>query len=370
MTTRPTVSFFLIVCTLAFADTGYLKLLPPPKNKIYFGAFPDFGGPEDNVTAQRIREFENIAGKKIAWAYFSQNWFNGIVYPKEAVHTIHSCGSVPFIRLMPRSDESQGHAEEHFSLINIINGKFDDDLRKWAQDAKEDNIPLLLDFAVEANGDWFPWSGALNGGGTTDEYGDPSYPDGPEKFRDAYRHIITLFREEGVKHVTWFFHFNYTSFPEESWNRPKYYYPGDSYIDWIGFSLYGAQTLDEPWDELLFSTQLKEYKNGLEELDTRKPIALLEFGVTDHHPDGNKSAWIEDAMRTVLNNPYVTFNAVAPWHENWVNEDESNSTLRLDSSPEAEETFKRWIARDEFQSTLIFGTPTDSLLPTLYPLLF
>ena len=34
----------------------------------------------------------------------------------------------------------------------------------------------------------------------------PNFPDGPERFRDAYRHIIDLFRKEGVKNITWCFH--------------------------------------------------------------------------------------------------------------------------------------------------------------------
>ncbi len=209
-----TLLLFFTLFAFGNADNIPVKLLPPPEGSIYFGAFPDFGGSEDEVTTQKIKSFETLVGKKIAWAYFSQNWYNGIVYPKAAIHQIADSGTVPFVRLMPRNDENPGHAETTFSMLNIVEGKFDTQLKQWAHDAKEDNIPLLVDFAVEANGDWFPWSGVLNGGGTTDAYGDPDYPDGPEKFRDAYRHIITLFREEGVKHITWFFHFNYESSPD------------------------------------------------------------------------------------------------------------------------------------------------------------
>ena len=41
-------------------------LLKPLANNIYFGAFPDFEGSEDSVTSKRIRDFEKVAGKKIA----------------------------------------------------------------------------------------------------------------------------------------------------------------------------------------------------------------------------------------------------------------------------------------------------------------
>ena len=363
------IQLYLFMFVVLFADISNLKLLPPTNNQIYFGAFPDFGGSEDNVTTQKINNFEAIAGKKIAWAYFSQNWFNGIIYPKADIHAIVESGSIPFVRLMPRSDEIQGHAEKHFSMQHIIDGDFDSQLKQWAQDAKRDNIPLLVDFAVEANGDWFQWSGIFNGGAKTDGYGDPNYPDGPERFRDAYRHIITLFRKERVQNVTWFFHYNYASLPYKSWNKPRYYYPGDDYIDWVGFSLYGAQTLDEEWDGLEFSTQLKDYSDDAEAINHHKPIALLEFGVTDHHSGGSKSQWFDDAFTMILSNPYIKFDAISPWHENWENEDETYSTLRLDSSDEVKNTFRNLVANHRFSSTLHMSRKHYDFLPAIYGLL-
>jgi len=215
----------------------------------------------------------------------------------------------------------------------------------------------------------FGWSGLFNGGAKTDGYGDPNYPDGPERFRDAYRHIIDLFRNEGVKNITWFFHYNYVSMPYEWWNKPRYYYPGDDYIDWVGFSLYGAQTLDEPWEELAFSVQLQNYNDDTKAIDHHKPIALLEFGVTDHHTGGSKSQWFDDAFTTILANPYIEFDAVSVWHENWENDDGTFSTLRLDSSPEAKETFRRWIHNSRFTSDTNRRGKNYSFFPLIYGLL-
>ncbi len=357
------ISFILsitLLLILGCSDTkqessqGQLKLLPPPNDAIYFAAFPDFGGTEDEVSAQKIEKFNTLIGKKIAWACFSDNWYNGIEYPRDIIHTIYETGTIPYVRIMPRSDEIQGHAETLFSLANIIQGDFDEELRDWARDAKEDNIPLLVDFAVEANGDWFPWSGYFNGGSTPDGYGDDNYPDGPERYRDAYRHIIDLFRAQGVSNITWFFHYNYASFPNEAWNQPRNYYPGDNYIDWIGFSLYGAQTTSEEWEGLEFSTQLKDFYSSFKDLNSTKPVALLEFGVTDNHPDGNKSVWLNDAFATILDNDYITFSAISPWHENWENEDGTMTLIRLDSSATTLTTFKNNIANSRFTNHLEF----------------
>ncbi len=334
-----------------------IKLVPPSDNNIYFGAFPDFGGPEDNVTAKRIKDFEKLSNKKIGWAYFSQNWFNGIRYPKEDIHTISKEGIIPFVRLMPRSNEEQFHKEPTFSMQNIIDGKFDNEIKKWARDAKKDfektNVPLLMDFAVEANGDWFPWSGVYNGVDVEDGYGDPGYPDGPERYRDAYRHIINLFRKENVIHITWFFHADIYSEPDKEWNQPEFYYPGDDYIDWIGFSIYGPQNPAENYWEY-FSDILKERYKSILDISDNKPIAVLEFGVTDNHSLGRKSEWLQDAFNTILNNKYIHFDAISYWNENWEEDDDLFATIRIDSSQRSLAAFRKNIQNKRFISQLKF----------------
>ena len=335
-----------------------IKLLSPTNSRIYFGAFPDFGGPEDEVSTKRVFDFERLAKKNIAWAYFSQNWFNGIVYPQKAIHAIEAAGTIPFVRLMPRSSEEQFKSEPKFNLQNIIDGRFDVQLREWAREAKEDfvatGIPLLVDFAVEPNGNWFSWSGTLNGGGITTAYGDPTYPDGPERWRDAYRHIINLFREENVNHITWFFHPDIYANPDEEWNQAKYYYPGDDYIDWVGISIYGPQNPEENYWET-FSEILQSRHRTVSDITSNKPLAVLEFGVTDNHPLGNKAAWLNDAFNTILNNRLLNFSAISYWHENWEEADNVFAALRIDSSPEALAAFRNNVKDKRFVPTLRFS---------------
>jgi len=331
------------------------KLLEAENDKIYFGAFPDFGGSEDIITTERITDFNNLTEKNIVWAYFSNNWFKGITYPKDDIHTIHEQGIIPFVRLMPRSSEEQGIEEKTFTMQNIIDGKFDKEIKKWAQDAKEDDIALLIDFAVEMNGDWFSWSGYFNGQGTKDQYGDPNYFDGAERYRDAYRHIIDIFREENVNNITWFFHADIHSIPEEEWNKAKYYYPGDEYIDWIGVSIYGAQDENiDYWES--FSDILKERSQSILEISEEKPFAVLEFGVSDKNPLGTKEEWLQDAFETILENKYIEFKAISYWNENWEEEDGSQALIRIDSSAESLETFKKYIADPRFT----FSQNTDT----------
>jgi len=338
----------LVACNSSTSNQAkVLKLQPPKDNKIYFGAFPDFGGTEDIVTTKRLDDFEKLIEKKPLWAYFSQSWYNGMAYPKKSIEVIHKKGITPFVRLMPRSSETQFIQEPKFTMQHIIDGEFDKELHQWAKDAKSDNIPLLIDFAVEANGDWFSWSGIFNGKDTKDGYGDKNYYDGAERYRDAYRHIIDIFREEKINHVTWFFHADIYSNPNREWNRAKYYYPGDDYIDWIGISLYGPQNPNENYWETM-SEILKERATTITEISTKKPIALLEFGVTDNHPLGSKSEWLDDAFETILSGKYIDFKAISYWHETWEEEDGTFASIRLDSSERSLETFKSYTKNPRF----------------------
>ena len=253
------------------------KLIPPEKG-VYFAAFPDFGGEESLVSQKRIHDFETLVNKKITWAYFSDNWLDNLSFPYDEVNIIHKAGRVPFIRMMARSDFEEAGGDPVYSMQAIINGTFDRQLKAWAQEARGLDYPLLVEFGTEANGNWFPWNGEHNGAGIKNQYGDPSLADGPERFRDAYRHIIDLFKSQGVNNITWFFHIDAHSEPDIAWNSIENYYPGDDYIDWLGVSVYGPQLPEEDFET--FAEVLDGIYPQLSALSD-KPIAVLEFAVTE-----------------------------------------------------------------------------------------
>jgi len=259
------------------ANINSNKLIEPTTG-IYHSAYPDFGGTEDIVTAERISEFETLVNKEIVWAYFSNNWYDKILFPTNAVNIIHNTGKIPFIRMMPRSNFDEGGPDPIYTMQKIIDGVFDTELNQWAVEAKNTDIPLLVEFGTEVNGNWFPWNGQYNGAGTTNEYGDPNIPDGAERFRDAYRHIIDICNKNGADNITWFFHVNAYSEPNAAWNVIENYYPGDDYIDWLGVSIYGPQKDNEDYQD--FSKILDDIYPSLTKL-SGKPIAILEFAITE-----------------------------------------------------------------------------------------
>lgn len=255
--------------------------LVPVNGKKYFGSFPDFCGEEDCVSSSRIQTYENLIDKPIAWAYFSNNWGDALAFPQEAITSILNANRTPFIRLMARSEFEEYRQDPIWKLTDIINGVHDTAITNWALAAKAVPANLLVEFGTEMNGFWFSWNGTYYGGGTTDQYGDSNYPDGPEIFRDAYRHIITLCNQAGADNLSWFFHFDVNNDPEESWNDPTYYYPGDSYIDWLGVSTYGPFQPGEDYEEYIPSELLEKAHTKFESISVNKPYAILEFGVTE-----------------------------------------------------------------------------------------
>jgi hypothetical protein len=310
------------------------KKIAPPESGIYVGAFPDMGGTEDSVTYARLKAFENLTGQMPVWVYFSNNWFGSIKFPKKEVKIIKEFGSIPFIRLMPRSDYLENKSDPIYSLQKIIDGKFDKALKTWATDAKKYGEPLMVEFGTEVNGNWFPWSGVHNG-------------KNPEKFKDAYIHIIELFRDEDVNNITWVFHVNYDSSPDEKWNTMSAYYPGDEYIDWIGMSIYGAQNKDDEWTNITDVFE-EAYKN-LSSISKNKPLAVFEFGVVEHE---KKPEWIKAFFELIKSEKYSRIKGISYWHSRWENEDGSYSNMRLDSSPEALKVYQDAIS-DKFFMTKI-----------------
>ncbi|MBE2227248.1 MAG: hypothetical protein IAE93_07905, partial [Ignavibacteria bacterium] len=156
------VSVFNIFC-----QSKEVKLLPPDEG-IYHTAFSTIYSSSNNVAANEVSYFENLTGKKIVWLNFQSDWFDGIKFPAESVKNIWQSGAIPSIRMLPWSTYDKN--DKTYSLKKIVDGKFDKKLRKWAKDLKQTGIPVLIGFAGEPNGDWFPWSGIQNGGGNKTGY--------------------------------------------------------------------------------------------------------------------------------------------------------------------------------------------------------
>ncbi|OGF67862.1 MAG: hypothetical protein A2Y62_01195 [Candidatus Fischerbacteria bacterium RBG_13_37_8] len=334
-------------------------VIMPPANGCYAGVFPGWGPYEDNVETAQLTNFANMVGKGVAIVPFSVFWGRNTV-SNQQLNAIAAYGAVPLLRLMPWGEPywEPGY-QSQYSMQKIIDGQFDQYIAQWADVVKNFNRPVMVTFGVEMNGDWFPWSGIYQGGGTSFGFGDSSRADGPERFAAAYRHIIQIFRNRAVMNVTWLFHVNNQSFPEVSWNTYDAYYPGDDYIDWIGVSIYGAQTNDEDWES--FNSLAEPAYAALKARFSHKPIMLAEWGVGEFPSKGNKADWYTEALNKIRTD-YTLFKMIIVYHERWENDDGSFSDLRVDSTPAALQAYKTGINQDYFISTITTAEQTKTVI--------
>jgi hypothetical protein len=333
---------FVKILSLAFymafaaAVPAIASIKLAPSEGVYHCAHPDFGLKDDSVTAASVEEFEALAMKKIVWSYISWNWEDGIKFPSEACHALNGEGIVPLVGIMPRSTLKQGEPEPIYTLERIVNGDFDVELARCAEEAHDLGFPIMAEFGPEVNGSWFPWNGAWNG---RDEnaYGGANSPDGPERFRDAYRHVVDIFRRNGASDVSWVFHIAAAGAPKEAWNSASFYYPGDDFIDWIGASVYGG--LDDKGEAASFGGIMKHLYPGMCALSETKPLAILEMGVAECP---GKPEWIAGALGAVSSGAYPRIKAVCWWNKA-KKPDGTRSMLEIDSSEASLEAYREGV---------------------------
>ena len=198
------------------------------------------------------------------------------------------------------------------SVPRLLNGDFDPYVRQVARQVKAFGKPLMLSLFSEFNLQGTFAFGPEGRDAMTDadsicgHYGDPGWPDGPERIRDAHMRVIDIFREEGVKNVTWFMYAstNYMDPDHEDsspWLHPKYFYPGDDYIDWVGLSTY---FVDPRWSFKVneeatgIARALKPGYDAWGEV-TQRPLFLPEFAALGL-PDTDRSDVLRMALRDYL----------------------------------------------------------------------
>ena len=312
-------------------------LVEPPPGKLYHGVFPGGrNGMGGDITPFDVLSYERAVGKQPAWVYFWNNWYESPEFPYQTASWIRANGSVPYIRLMLLSSAKIPRPDPVYSLENIIAGKFDPLLRNWMQDARRFGSPVIAEYGVEVNGWWFPWNGLYNKGGG-------SYSDSVARFREAYRHIIRLAREEGAYNIRWVFHVDPWDEPVEEWNRFENYYPGDEWIDWVGVSVYGRQ-LPSDEDAVSFRYQMDWVYARLRRL-TDKPVIVCEFGTID---DSHQAAWAKAALADLVGGRWPKVIGFSWWNAAFRNDPATGrwSNMRVQESPALQAIFRNYVGRE------------------------
>lgn len=205
-------------------------------------------------------------------------------FPHNLMAATYERNAIPMITWEPWTSKMIGQdslinpLKERKVFLKITEGIFDDYIREFAQILKYYDRPVFLRFAHEFDNVGYPWSSA---GGNT-----------PEEFVSAWKHIYNIFKSENSTKVMFV------------WNPLKAsgmeaYFPGDEFIDWVGFTAlnYGPLNIDGVSYSFkeLYEPLRKEYLSL-----TRKPVMLAEFGSLKL---GNRQMeWLQNTIQTIESN--------------------------------------------------------------------
>lgn len=248
----------LFIFLVLFSFSGLLHA------QILFGAWVESG------SIKAVNEFENQLGKPLSIVHRFYAWNDPI--PTDLEEHDKKKGKANLVTWEPYGT----------TLDEIISGKEDQFIIERARAFKMFKQKIFLRFAHEMNGNWYPWGGQ------------------PKKFKEAFRRVHDLFKEEGADNVLWVWCPNIMSVPNESWNDMEAYYPGDAFVDWIAADGYNWGTTASyfRWQsfEEIFSDFHRRYGG-------RKPLMIAETSSTE--VGGNKALWIKEMKESLSRFPHL-----------------------------------------------------------------
>ncbi len=212
--------------------------------------------------------------------------------PVEGMKSAYAEGKVVELTLQT-STEMNKDLNGKNPVFDVIDGLYDEKIRKMAGDIKEVGHPVLFRLNNEMNSDWTSYSGAAC---MTD----------PEIYVQAWRRIYDIFEEEGVNNTIWIFNPNDESFPPNGYNTSIAYYPGNEYVQIFGITGYNTGTYyaelnGERWrtfDEIY--SAIDEKYSGIY---GQFPWIITEFASSSF--GGDKVQWINDMFRDIKKYPNI-----------------------------------------------------------------
>jgi hypothetical protein len=198
--------------------------------------------PSTPTTYLPVTRFAGVAGRRPNITVYYSPW--GTAFRARFVTAAAQAGAVVLVHLEPW----------HASMAAIAAGHWDGYLRRFAAQVRHYGGQVILSFAPEADGGWYPWA---------------RHHAYPAEYRAAWRHVVTVFRDSGASNVTWLW--------DISGSRPgaahvRYWWPGAQYVDWIGIDGYYVRPADT------FKSVMGDTVRAVRRF-ARKPILLSEVGV-------------------------------------------------------------------------------------------
>jgi hypothetical protein len=173
-----------------------------------------------------------------------------------------------------------------------------------------------------------------------------------KKFKKAWKHIWNIFDGEGTnEYATWVFNPYILNKYSSSF---KHYYPGDKFVDWIGFNGYNFDGQGEHHKKETFNSLFSyDYKKAKKN-HPNKPIMIASVGTDENN---YKIKWIQNAFKSTKKMNGIKL--LNWWNEKWSDKSINNYDSRIDSSPDALNTFKKGISNPYFLSRIPYRKKSD-----------
>lgn len=309
---RPRLVMLLAVVLAAAAVAGAgirlissLPTTPPaahaalaPNPVSYLGVYdtdpaPSFAG---------VTSFTQAAGRQPNLLGYYSGWVEP--FNTSFAQSLYQHDIVPYVQIDPTDA----------SVAAIADGTYNDYLRSYADSVRDFGHAVVIGFGHEMNAPWYSWG----------------YNHVPAAtFIAAWRHVVTLFRDQGADNVTWL----WTVQADEKGTGPvSAWWPGDQYVTWVGVD--GYYYLPSDTFASVFGKTIDQVRQF-----TTRPVLLSETSVG---PDANQFPKIQDLFHGLVT--YKTLGLVwfdkrqegGVYHQDW----------RLEDSPPAEASFKLGVRQD------------------------
>ena len=291
-----------------------LGILPMTTLAFQIGAWVGGPGQYPQPTRENVQAFQEMQGNHIDlishFALFDMNdWDNVQQYADVAKQN----GSTLVVTWMANGYGAQ----------DIVDGRTDNYIREFAKGVKSFGDEIWMRPLHEANGDWYDWGVGKPGAGNTDA-----------NVAEAFRHIVGIFREEGVTNVKWVWTTNASN--QGSGTTLTGNYPGDDYVDYISIDGYNWGT-SQSWSRWQsFSQVFKKAYDALANIN--KPLFIAE--ISSSEKGGSKAEWITDMFEQFQ----TTFSRV--FAVMWFSQSKENEgDWALNTSPEAVAAWQAGVAK-------------------------
>jgi hypothetical protein len=244
-----------------------------------------------------VAAFARAVGRQPNLALYFSGWNERFMTSFARKARAH--GAVPMIDMNPYG----------VTMRSIAAGGSDGYLRSFALAVRSYGHPVVISFAHEMNGNWYPWGWTRAS---------------PQEWIRAWRHVVTLFRRAGADNVAWLWSVNGVTTGE---GPIRDWWPGASYVTWVGMDAYYTQPAQG--FASLFGPTIAAIRRV-----THKPLLIAETGVG---PLAGQAAKIPDLFAGVRAHHLLGF----VWFDKAQNSGLYHQNWRIDDVPAALAAFRR-----------------------------